>query len=593
MLQNIHNIYRFTVTFPAYGDIEVKPANSTLEWIWEPVEDIFYYRKTLKTQLVFINDKSKDLSDFDKFYEHDRSRDKCEVLPIRIEKKCADAWQVTYTGELYIVDGDFDVDKCTLKIIPRTLDLWTCYEKRKDTEINLFDKIRDRKTLTWLLARIERKTCYSAWNLNHGLNIPSGLNASCLNGTPLDGDWQPERHEWAFFVNGGVEHIYTTWIREIYEGGNQYGPPSGTGWTDRGNGVYTREIPTRLINSEVYDDFVLGSGGSIPNIVHVDTYEYIFPEAGIDNGLRFNTVIKEILGQCRHTVRSDFYGVNPDNTAPDNEPYQNALEDCKRLYAYQITDIKLIEASNNATNFPFTLNQLLNSVRVTHNVYAGIDVNGNIRLEHITYWLRVYRQDLTKPELLPYLRGTHSYKYEKDDLPKKEVWKWMEETTDRDFKGMPVNYGTCYNSDKPDEKEHKANYLVTDIVHLRRNIEAYPDEGMVLIAATENGLVSRTDCLISSTNKLNGSLSFGNLLYRYHRWYRPQRMGNMNGTDEEFYLLLPTRNQKEIILPLCCEDLDAFNPTEWIKTQLGWGRVAKATLKDPGGKLTLETKHLS
>lgn len=86
MLQNIHDIYRFTVTFPSYGDIEVKPANSTLEWIWEPDEDIFYYRKTLKTQLVFINDKSKNLSDFDKFFEHDRSAQKCEVLPIKIEK---------------------------------------------------------------------------------------------------------------------------------------------------------------------------------------------------------------------------------------------------------------------------------------------------------------------------------------------------------------------------------------------------------------------------------------------------------------------------------------------------------------------------
>lgn len=588
IIRNINDIYRFTLIFPTLGTVQVTPQNEQVTWAFEKLDDAFFYRMELQNDLLFEDKVNQAIKDFTKLYEHDRSKFSCEPVELIVERKCGEVWSEWYKGDLHVVDGDWNPDACEVQIKPRTIDAWSCIENNYKKEINLFERISDRKSLTTILARIERKTCYLAFQQQAQVLLPNAPNSNCL-GNPVPMDWSVEKQDFTTYYNGFIAWIHTTWIREIYEYGNQYGPPAGSGWTDRGNGVYTRQIPTTLVDSSIEEI----TYNSVLLTQQIDTYEPVFPLYGaIDNGLRLRTVIDKLFENCTEVVRSDFYGLNPDGTAPDNEPYQKAAEEAQDLYAYQITDIKDIDASENATNFPMSKEKLINNLRIIHNVHPGIGDDGNFRLEHISYWEGKLMLDLTAAGVVDYIKGSYKYKYEKLDLPKKETWMWLDSTPDTDFKGVPIIYDSCFNEDKnSNEKTYSADYTVTDIVNLRRNVEAASNDGMALIAGDGSGLIRRDTGLLSGLVKLNASLSFANLLYNYHRWERPQMSGRMNNNDEIFETKMHTRKQDPVSVPICCEDALAFDPKDKVKTQMGWGVIETATLTDPEGELELNIRH--
>ena len=134
------------------------------------------------------------------------------------------------------------------------------------------------------------------------------------------------------------------------------------------------------------------------------------------------------------------------------------------------------------------------------------------------------------------------------------------------------------------------NYLTTDIASIAADPDNAQDEGMVWLLIDEDDYMVRDTGALTGTPKLNAGLSIANLLRDFHTIGRPQRIGKLNGEDTVF-VADPVRTQAEIILPICCADINEFNPNDKIKTQLGWGEVESAELVEPIGKLTLNLKH--
>lgn len=121
---------KFKVTTTA-GTFFLNPINDDeLIYKWELKEDSIVYDLTLTSKLIF----QKDDFNFLVQYANDISK-RCEVLICEIYKNCGGADILEHTGRISIQSGEWDLDRCTVKIA-------------LETESSLKDKIENEKTKT-------------------------------------------------------------------------------------------------------------------------------------------------------------------------------------------------------------------------------------------------------------------------------------------------------------------------------------------------------------------------------------------------------------------------------------------------------------
>ncbi len=571
----LHDIYRFYYNHPLEGQLQCYPSNGFIEWGWKKEKDQVFHRKQLNTTLVFVKE------DFKKIHELERSGYKCDKIHFTIEKNCNGIWSTFWEGFLALVDGEYDVNKCRLELAPRLQDQYSCFLLKWDKEKDFIADEGAPESVGRIKTRegtMEVAIC--SREFQHPRNPPLNVEdfppeTDCLTdpGTYL---WVENKLTWLGVWSIGLEidisRIESFFVREIKSGtcsGSTPIPPEGQGW----------EL---IINNCPLSSFwarVPANNGLV--------YDFSFK-----NGRRLTDVIQFFLEACGLELQSDFFNHLAQGDVPDNAAYQYAEAFLKDLIIFQNSDIKKKGIGESATKAKTTLKKILESLRHTFNVYWVIEEDV-FRLEHISYWKQQNLMlDLTQEYIYKYIRGKYKYKYAVDELPVQELWKWSIETDGLggDFDGLPIEYKEpCSYGEEGKDVEYNSEFF-TNLFWVINNTDDFPNSGFTLVAS-KNEAVITTVCNLSGEEKLNGPLSWANLLPALHTYSRPHKSGLLNNAETAFKSTRPVREQNDLIFPILCEDLNTFDPKDMVRSQLGWGEVSEAKLRDPGSTMTLNLLH--
>ena len=576
--------YQFFLDHPNAGSSEAHPINGSLSWTWNKEEGKRYFRKDLATKLVFIDSTADNLQEFTPWYLLERYKDRCAIVRLLVQPECGEGYQAQAT----VMDADFDADRCRVDVKFSPADGYACIHDNWEREKNVLH-LGTPVTLNVFRGVFEQKQCLSsvrAPQYDYGRFTQSFIT-NCIE-PGIDEGWTLWRtfHSWQSDndpnnPDAGEWTLSTTWIREVV---NDASAPDPYGWVAKTGGGWARQVPVYLLQEEIG-----------PGIVR-RIYELSLPgDIGIDNGRYFNDIIEGFFNEyCGSlTVVSNFFGINPDGTEPDNAAYTKAKEVLQELIVYAKDDI-ILHDETNATVLNLNLKKMLEHVQEMFNVEYRIR-DDKVYLEHYTYFLPSKRLDLTQEQWLDCLKDTFKWSYEKESLPSKELYHWQDRTdrvanSSYDFDGLPIVYGDQCNAGQG-EKDHRADTVTTNIEALIQdgNPENWTitPESYVLVASS-NGYVIREVGEISGEVHLNNSLSWANLHEYFHRDGRAFQFGLMNGSNTEFNSVVKIRKQVPIRIPMCCSDLQNFDPELLIvKTQLGHGEIDSATYDEPSGYLTL------
>ena len=573
--------YKIEVSYPGRGFTQSFPTNNALEWVYEREDGQLFFRKKLSTKLTFKDDPAIPSSDFTELYTVERSANsRCDKIDVIVYKRCSKtgSWEEHYQGYLSMIDGEWNKSHCVVDIPIRPLDQYACLFENWEKEHNLFPIIPERHDGRSTLGAIEYRNCERTilTEIDRGIPAFAG-NTGCVDQTEMiNGRWTLV--QWR--INEGVS-VYTEWAREVYSGSNP-----GSGWTDIGGGRWARNV-------EVYEDInaFLNEGGRYIRAWKIVQYQ-------ITNGMKLTDVIEKLLQQaftCQYTIVSNFFGLNPDGTAPTNRAYDKAFDHVRNTYVFHKNDIRRAkDKDQSATSLIISFKRLLENLKVLFNVYFIIDENepNKIRLEHVSYWDDRRMLDLTQSRFLKDIEGRWKYTYEKQDLPIKEHFKFMEQGEKYyEFDAIPIEYEyTCSNDAKENEKTYPADYVTTAVDDMVQNPTKYSEDGMVLVEIHPFGYIQSG--IARGGNVLrNGNLSWWSLMDFYHRWNRPQQYGFLNTQLVKFDTYKRTRKQEPIQIQLCCSDYTNFNPKDLVKTQLGWGEILTAKYSEPSEVLTVELLH--
>lgn len=572
---SLHNEIRFKVFHPIEGEIYMMPKNNTVTFSWK--RDGFNYRKELETELLFVQD------DFKLFYNLLNTTYKCEKIRTVAERKCGDSWSDYWDGYFALVDGDYQVDLCRLKIKPRIEDDYTCLYSKWDREVNILDGTTPQN-LKLSDYEIEYAECETDWqyvfdyefsdistNIDQqpkvtscaGINDPNQawtwINNEITSSEPYYPD--PQLTE--------IRYKYRSkYLRQKYVGTT---PPPGDGWNAIGNDTYVRQFAGDLFFS--------------------------FFAKPVKNGRKLNDVIKKLIEGCGLVYTSNFFNETPDSTAPDNFAYDYANENFKNVVIFDKSDVKNVQdryidgriiEPEPATRSVIKLKELLQSLETIYNVGWTID-QGLLRIEHYTYFRASnFMLDISNNERL---RGKHSFKFKLENLPIYEKWQWMETSGDTDFDSGLIEYeDQCAYGEDDANKSDYAVKITTNVEKIIVEYTKYSDNGHVLVAANEQNGIMTARGAITGKYKLNAAHSWASLLKNLHLHGRPQQDGIVNGAHTLFYYTKESKESQANIV-ICCEDLEVFKPHDLVKTQIGWGSVEAAKITFPTYNLELNLLH--
>lgn len=572
--------YTFLLTFPS-GDRVMVPATNTLAFTWEKAKDSVGFVKKLDTQLTFLGD------DFCVFYNLERNKQICTRIPIQILEDCEGTQNLIFQGYISLTDGQWNASHKRVTFPVREQDSLTCLLEQSEDLVNLLDIVPRPDTVEGktFIGTLQFQTCEG--NIQLGIDQEDApeevTNGSCLTGQ----GWVVYRNRveiLADLPDGSTNlNVRTTWVREYSEGATQ---PPGEGWIQEGSG-WVRPVPTILdleqtnISPQLIELFyiIVGAEGKTP-------LKY-------DNGMLLNTVLEKFMLQfnCGLTVVSDFFGINPDGTAPVNSAYLAALDGYQAITIYQKSDIVRAFATQNATILNVTWQRLFEYLKGLFNVYWTVEGN-TLRIEHISYFQSEKRMDLTLPDFVKYIDNNFAWSYDKEKRPKEERWSYQARGID--FVGKPILYpAECSDRDSKIQ-EYNFSEVYTDISLLNSVNKDENLDGIVFVALDQyqgSYFINRDTGTLSNSPQINGRLAIANLHEAVHTWNRPHRTGKMNGKDTVFDSFQRTRRQPGIVLKMCCSDLLKWKPEYLIKSQLGWGEQDSITWDSQTELLTFDLLH--
>ncbi len=270
------------------------------------------------------------------------------------------------------------------------------------------------------------------------------------------------------------------------------------------------------------------------------------------------------------TMRSDFFEWNPYGDAPGYSPGINYVtggaNQVSNLVILQKTDAINPDATDQATIGEMTFSEFMRMMFTMFRVYWDVDNNGDVRLEHWSYWSIQQGIDLT---VLDGADEPQVYVHVTDDIPRIERAKFME-AQGNDFVGKDIRYsGPCVVGDKVEEIS--PGKITTDITYILTDPTEISKEGFAVLATNLVDGVYVTiiaQGAVSFSNTTNAPLSWANLQRDFWTWDRPFRYGNMNTIDTEFDGYMPNIEQSDVTASLCC-DLMVFDPRDFMTTRLG------------------------
>lgn len=305
-----------------------------------------------------------------------------------------------------------------------------------------------------------------------------------------------------------------------------------------------------------------------------------------------NHTFKDVVNQVRQTIcertldiKSDFFEWNPPGDTPgyvagtnyvtgetNHLPYISLLPLREVVYGFTGNGA----FANPTIGEVITWQQIEEIFRESFNAYWFIDTNGNLRVEHESWFNRVVTYDLTDAYYNKFSVGKNKYSYDKIKAPKIERFKWKS-AIGTDFIGADITYsGTCTTNEPSQMVSNRGlSYVQTDLYNLVTLGTSAGRDGFVLLDTMNLFVVQSDYGKISGLLLTNAHLSWANLHYNYHRHGRVLLNGMMNLESTIFLSARRYKKQEEVSFPFCCND--AINPLQdLITTLVGNGVIDEA-----------------
>lgn len=538
-------------------ETECFPLVDDLQFNEEKDDDFGFFRRLLETELIFSG------ADYT-YLKNIEDTTLCTTLDFIIRYKTVDF----FTGIIRFGTDAFswDEDNCHVRIKLSSNDNYTCLTRNWKKEINILSQTA-KVTVQPFIGDLEQIQCSTA-----RLNIDPLYNnfdpiTDCI--TAGQG-WTLIKHEVVQDFSNG--RLYTsTYVREkaiLACDGSELVTPPGDGWilvTNNcpTNSTWARAVSTTELTQIIDPSYVFLEEASVLN-------EDLF-DATIDNGVLLKTIL-ETFNPCDQTIISDFFGINPDDTAPSNDYYAEALENLQEIVVFQKSDIKRYNAGQNATNGRWTYKGVLDALRLQTGIEIRI-TDTDFRIEHGSYFDAVQGDDLTV--LYPVaVAGQNKYEYISGNAVGPERWAFMEEAR-TEAQGVPIEYD-CFGDDDPDSRDYTIQRVNNDFTGMIENPDAYADDGFCFVATK---LIGGQRYIISEINALtddlvlNGHMLIPNLQDHYLTYARPLPVGEMNLESTVFVSPKKQKQQVEIKIPMKPDVFKTFDASELVKSGLGWGEI--------------------
>ena len=455
-----------------------------------------------------------------------------------------------------------------MNITPESISENSCIQDGWDEEKNIV-RIGQTLTLKPFIGTIEKKTC--GWDFIS--EVGNTFNDLCINENE---GWTLLKHEQKDGDYSNPE-LRTTWAREKISSTT---PPPGDDWINISSNLYVRSVPT------VYDPD--NSGLDESGEVYITSYKIGGEDVagtGIDNASRLEEILITLNPCPGKTIVSNFFGINPDGSAPDNKYYQDALNYFQNVVLFAKTDVKRPNADQNATVETATFESLYKSIKAFVPIRVFIE-GEKLRIEHVSYRNESVGLNLLNDPYLKYIKGKKKFSFNSSEQPKYERFRQMDEVSP-DFQGEIVY--VCSSKDA-EPVEHRSEIITTDIAQIIARPDTIADEGFAMANAIEfNG-----EYYFDRYNgKLNGRLGFKYLLPNMWTYGRYQSSGKIAGQTVAFESPRAAKIQTDLeILELPRTYPGTAKPYEKIISQLGEGKIRTATFSPKAGKLTISLRHV-
>lgn len=525
----------------------------------------------------------------------------CKRYDIYMVQKCTPLPIIQYVVHFSLNDGEMDLDRCTYKVKPTTIDKYSCIKRNEDVTINLLDSSIARHTIT--------SDCYTYIEF-----APTQLQEMDLLAS-ISGQWEK--------TTGG----YSTRSQNIYAREAVILPdritPDDTWveWDKSNTGFNAKEVSefhtkwvrgldyvTITVNAgdilihydEAYMNdvtynyagkiFQIDSGPLIPDIYFshlyfrysfLNTCYFLNAETNYINCIKLTDAINFAKDQCSiNDLQSEFF-TNATN------PVTILASKTNNIYLIQKSDAKRPGASGQATKGETTWKDLMTAIQNYFNVKWYINDTSNLVIEHISTITKNAGLDLTVSPYVERLANKRKFKWDKNFIFKSEQWNITEAKGD-DFKGLPIVYSDdCTVKDgKYESKTYDVQDYITDIGFIQSQADKVSDQGFVIVACDVNDKIINETGILSGKTEINGHLALSSLHSNYWRHERIFLTGTMNGAAETFQSAIKLRQLDKLSIVKCC-DVD-FNPEETINTALGVANLEGAEYNFLDGKLTLD-----
>lgn len=519
--------------------------------------DQIFYRENPASDFRFGAGSTLASGDYNKL-NNLLDHDECEIVTVEMEVYCGGLWAERWQGEFTWLDLRHNLSECYVSVRPVTQDQYTCFLKAAGEVMNPYDNplvIALPYSVTEVLEiGGDGLDCITEGPFN------AGDPALLLPSPPLDAAWCTAPESFTTFnqleVPFGDAHYKVTCYQRLKATGSCSG--------------VTPVPPTAAL------DWTLLSGGcpGVPLFWRCPEGGTIFVTSPLKYGRDFNTILVDLFDVCGLTLVSDFFGIAPDATAPENTAYTFAATNLQKMTLHQKSDVKRPYNSEQARQkqWGFKRSMMLDCLRIMFQVYWKI-TGTVVRLEHISYFSTTGGLDCTAT---PMQLETEA---DVDDKIKDERFFWMDaEGATAYFRGAPIVYD-CGS----EIVERRVPIISTDLSIINNNDSTdILDEGFVLVA---------TEVVGANRHILrdNRPLAFWELHANLFRWDRYFKDFTLNGSATTALTTRGTRRQPPFSRALCCAD--TFNPELLVPTTLGSGRIQSAEIDVRNDTIRLELKY--
>ena len=469
----------------------------------------------------------------------------CNTFDLSVEVYCSGAWSEVWAGQFSSQDWNSDQDKKIIRIRPDEVNPFDCLKQNWKNIENPFGvtPVIEVKPYTYIYEHTE----YTDFNvlLDEPCDAPPPESDYCY----YDFDRVTDQ------VNEKAVCIYMYHRLRLpgtCDGSTPVEPDAWQTWT-----LLDDNCPTSS------DWWVCPEDARVP---------FTFP-----NGRMLEDVLDYLFTQtgCSLTIKSDFFNINADASAPSNVAYTAAALYCQKLVVFQKSDVKRHDASDQSTEkaWDMKLSDVLNDLKLLFNLDWQIQDSGaTFRIEHVSYFEASVGNDYTNSNYKRILEQ------EPGDVPRLRRFFYRDEVCSDYFTGSPIE---IYCGD--DEVEERLSLFSCDISFIINDNQAenVGDEGFVLMATVEDtGVLYNVDD--------NRGLSWTELHENFYRHNMPGA-GEINGSPVTPLSLRPVKKQPSFKVKHCCDD--SFEVGELQTTALGDGQVQTAEINLTKEILELELKY--